>query len=58
MSAPYRITRPSISATAGAAGAPPSEPGADLQGYLDRLMKMIPGEYVNTLCETKQGVAS
>ncbi len=47
MSAPYRITRPSVRVGAAAAGAPPSEPGAQsFQGYLDRLMKMIPGEAI------------
>ncbi len=47
MSPPYRIpTRPSKSAVALAPGAPPSERGAEFQGYLDRLMKMIPGEAV------------
>jgi hypothetical protein len=46
MSAPLRITQPAVSVTAEAVGAPPSERGADFQGYLDRLMKMIPGEAV------------
>lgn len=46
MAPPYRITRPSLSAIAGAGGVPPREPGADFQGYLDRLMKMIPGEAI------------
>ena len=47
MSAPYRIpTRPGISVMAEAPGTPSSERGADFQGYLDRLMKMIPGEVI------------
>lgn len=46
MSAPYRITRPSVAATAEAAGAPPRAHGTDFQGYLDRLMKLIPGEVI------------
>jgi hypothetical protein len=41
MSAPYRITRPSLhAADVGTAG------GGDFKGYLDRLMKMVPGEVV------------
>lgn len=42
MSAPYRITRPSVSAmdVTAAAG------DQDIKGYLDRLMKTIPGEAV------------
>lgn len=46
MSAPIRITQPSVSVTAEVAGVPPGAPGTDFQGYLDRLMKMIPGEAV------------
>ncbi len=46
MPASYRIKRRSVGVMAEAAGAPPREPGADFQGYLDRLMKMIPGEVI------------
>jgi hypothetical protein len=38
--APYRIERPRTKSVAAA------EPGAQLRSYLDRLMKMIPGEVV------------
>ncbi len=45
--APYRIpTRSTPEVMAEAASALPREPGTDFQGYLDRLMKMIPGEVI------------
>jgi hypothetical protein len=43
MSAPFRISRPAVRAAdvvGGGAG------GEDFKGYLDRLMKMIPGEAI------------
>lgn len=46
MSAPFRITRSGSGITAEAVGAAPSASGMDFPGYLDRLMKMIPGEAV------------
>ncbi len=42
MSAPYRITRPSIGVRAVAA-----EPNKDFKFYLDRLLKMIPAEVIS-----------
>ena len=46
MSAPYRITRPTGVSGVGQPALASGERGQEFKGYLERLMKMIPGEVV------------